>query len=92
MIPKRIELKLRDKHQVSPNEVIQCFCNRDGKFLEDTREEHFNFPPTQWFIANTDEGRRLKVVFVEDEASHIILIKTAYEPNAREERIYAKFS
>ena len=86
----RIRQKLKDKHGVIPEEVEQCFYNRAGCFLEDAREEHRTHPPTQWFIAETDAGRRLKVVFVEDVDAGVIHIKTAYEPNATEEKIYGK--
>lgn len=87
----RIRQKLKEKHNVSPLEVEQCFYNRTGRFLEDSREEHRTHPPTQWFIAETDTGKRLKVVFVEETLGGIH-IKTAYEPNATEERIYGKYS
>jgi uncharacterized DUF497 family protein len=88
----RIRKKLKDKHGVVPNEVEQCFYNRVGCFLEDSREEHWTYPPTQWFIAETDAGRRLKVVFVENRIARIIYIKTAYEPDTHEEKIYGKYS
>jgi hypothetical protein len=44
-------------------------------------------PPTEWFIAETDTGRRLKVVFM--EYPDRIVIKSAYEPSIEEESIYA---
>ena len=88
VISPAIEAKLRDLHKVSPNEVDQCFQNIEGRFLEDTREQHRTDPPTQWFIAPTNHGRMLKVVFVaRDDA---IYIRTAYEPNPAELRIYSK--
>ena len=59
-----IKTKLSSKHNVFLAEVEQCFLNRDGAFLEDTREEHKTIPASQWFIALTNEGRNLKVVFV----------------------------
>ncbi|ROT98690.1 ADP-ribosyl-(dinitrogen reductase) hydrolase [Marinobacter sp. R17] len=85
-----VKQKLAQKHGVSLEEVQQCFANRDGHLLEDTREEHKTDPPTQWFIAETDFGRRLKVAFILKGGN--ILLKTAYEPNATEERIYKKFA
>ncbi|MBI2603004.1 MAG: ADP-ribosyl-(dinitrogen reductase) hydrolase [Deltaproteobacteria bacterium] len=88
----RIRQKLKEKHGVIPEEVKQCFCNRAGRFLEDTREEHRTAPPTQWFISETETGRRLKVVFVEDVDEGVVYIKTTYEPNATEEKIYGKYS
>lgn len=92
VITARIRQKLKEKHNVDPEEVEQCFLNREGRFLEDTRENHRTDPPTQWFISETDSGRRLKVVFVEDEELGQIHIKTAYEPNSEEERIYGRYS
>jgi len=82
VVAGRIRQKLKEKHGVTPEEIEQCFFNRTGHFLEDTREEHRTHPPTQWFIAETDAGRRLKVVFVEDVDADEIHIKTSYEPNA----------
>lgn len=84
-----VKQKLAQKHGVSLEEVQQCFANREGNLLEDTREEHKTDPPTQWFIAETDCGRRLKVAFMLKSGD--IIIKTAYEPNQTEERIYRKF-
>lgn len=90
VIAGRIRVKLRNKHKVSPEEVEQCFSNRLGGFLEDTREQHRTSPPTQWFIAETDSGRKLKIVFVND--GHELQIKTAYEPNQNEVKIYERYS
>jgi uncharacterized DUF497 family protein len=56
--------KLRTKHNVSRREVEQCFENKCGLYLEDTREAHQTDPPTLWFVAPTNEDRRLKVVFM----------------------------
>ena len=87
IIEPNIQKKLRRRHGVRRAEIEQCFANRLGAFLEDDREQHRTVPPTEWFIAPTDTGRRLKVVFIENHHGHII-IKTAYEPNANEEDIY----
>ncbi|MEC7814842.1 MAG: ADP-ribosyl-(dinitrogen reductase) hydrolase [Pseudomonadota bacterium] len=82
-----VKQKLAEKHGVSLEEVQQCFANRVGGLLEDTREDHKTDPPTQWFIAETDFGRRLKVVFILKNGD--ILLKTAYSPNPIEESIYS---
>lgn len=87
----RVQQKLRTKHQISISEVCECLQNRSGGFLEDTRLEHQTVPPTLWFIAQSDTGRVIKVVLVELPNS-VYEIKTAYEPNAEEVRIYAKYS
>ncbi|GAG92454.1 unnamed protein product, partial [marine sediment metagenome] len=43
-----------------------------------------------WFISETDKQRILKVVFIRTESQ--IIIKTAYDPNAEELRIYRKYA
>ena len=44
-----------------------------------------------WFIAETNEGRLLKVVFIE-LPNRTYEIKTAYEPNDNEVNIHEKFA
>ncbi|MEJ2911873.1 ADP-ribosyl-(dinitrogen reductase) hydrolase [Pseudoalteromonas sp. C12FD-1] len=89
-VPHSVRMKLKNKHNVSIYEVEECFSNREGSFLEDTREKNKTNPPTNWFIAETDYGRKLKVVFIELEDR--IELKTAYEPNQEEIRIYQKYA
>lgn len=86
-VTEQVEKKLWDKHGVRVDEVIECFINHTDHFLIDTREKHRTVPPTEWFIAETDTGRRLKVVFMEYPDQ--IVIKSAYEPSIEEESIYA---
>lgn len=88
-ISDRILEKLAQKHNVKAEEVAQCFANRNGRSLRDSRAKHQTNPPTQWFIAETDYGRRLKVVFIRDGSD--IEIKSAFEPNPEELRIYKKY-
>lgn len=64
IISQKIRDKLKSKHSVSEEDVAQCFANRTGTYLLDPREEHASDPPTQWFISETDFGRKLKVVFI----------------------------
>lgn len=89
-ISPRVREKLLTKHNVTEAQVIQCFANRPGKNLLDTRPEHRTNPPTQWFISETDYGIRLKVCFIFDPATKVVEVKSAFPPNADEERIYAK--
>jgi hypothetical protein len=93
IISPTVQVKLATKHRVAPAEILECFANRAGALLEDVRERHRSDPPTQWFIARTDAGRLLKVVFVQrrGRGRADLHIRTAYEPNAMELRIYAKF-
>jgi hypothetical protein len=88
---ERILKKLNDKHRVKIEEVWECFINREGGFLEDTRVNNRTEPPTMWFIAETDKGRQLKIVFIKlDDGNYEI--KTAYEHNVTEVKIYEKYS
>ncbi len=82
--------KLLTKHDVSRTEIEECFYNRYKGILEDSRAQHKTRPPTMWFIAHTDKGRQLKIVFIELNDS-TYEIKTAYEPNNDEVSIYDKF-
>ncbi len=84
-------LKLKTKHYVTIAEVEECFLNQTKDFLEDDRTEHLTMPPTRWFISETDKGRVLKVVFVE-QPPQVYELKTAYEPSPEEERIYDKYA
>jgi hypothetical protein len=90
-ISQRVQKKLSTKvPPVSRSEIHQCFMNRTGSFLEDTRANNRTTPPTKWFIAETNLKRTLKVVFIRTRSE--IIIKTAYEPNPEELRIYRKYA
>lgn len=86
---KKILEKLASKHGVSKEEVEQCFANRSGSYLFDSREDHQSNPPTLWFISETYFGRRLKIVFIQENAD--VYLRTAFPPNETEERIYKKY-
>ena len=75
---------------VSENDIYECFTNRTHSFLKDTREDHKTDPITLWFVSENDYGRRLKVCFMNDGQQ--VSIKSAYVPNADEERIYQKYA
>ncbi len=90
MISDKIREKLTYKHGVTEKEIQDCFINRESGFLVDTREDHQSDPPTQWFIAETNKGRSLKIAFVQRGSD--IFIRTAYEPNTQEVAIYQKYA
>lgn len=83
-----IRAKLKVKHCVDEKEIEQAFANRSRGFLVDTREEHLTNPPTEWFVAETDRGRKLKVCFVREFGN--IYIKSAYEVEQYIVDIYEK--
>jgi hypothetical protein len=86
-ISDAILAKLRDKHRVERREVETCFMNREGRLLEDVRAKHRTDPPTLWFIAPTNQGRLLKIVYI--QTGSVVTLKSAFEPNAAELQIYA---
>jgi hypothetical protein len=75
----KIRDKLLTKHNVKPEEVEQCFANKNGEYILDVRAEHASDTPTYWFIAETHYGRKLKVVFISEHGN--IYIRTAFEPS-----------
>lgn len=91
-ISEAVAEKLASRHKVTQKEILQCFANRERGFLEDPREEHKTNPPTQWFVAETNSGRLLKVIFVLEKGKNgpEIHIKSAYEPSAEVVRIYER--
>ncbi len=76
IVSPKIRAKLADKHSVSIDEVKQCFANRCGNYLEDEREDHKSDPPTLWFVAETDFGKKLKVCFICESGN--IYLRTAF--------------
>jgi len=90
-VSKRIAEKLNKKHKVTISEVWECFLNRTQGLLGDTRLDHRTEPPTLWFIAETDDERLLKIVFIE-LTDGTYEIKTAYEPNNNEVTIYERYA
>lgn len=88
IISEDIMEKLRAKHCVSVREIEQSFENLYGQLLTDSREEHKTNPPTLWFVAPTNLGRVLKVVFMNKDGK--IHIKSAYTPSQAVIDLYEK--
>jgi hypothetical protein len=87
IISAAIRAKLSDKSPpVSEEEIIECFSNRWRSYLHDTRANHLTNPITRWFIAETNFGRKLKIAFIPTKDG--VVIKSAYDPNQTEIRIY----
>ena len=86
-ISDAVAKKIKDKHQVERREVEQCFVNRIGKLLEDKRAQHKTSPPTLWFLAKTNKGRVLKIVYI--QTGMVIDLRSAFEPNAAELALFA---
>lgn len=88
-ISARIRQKMLAKHGVTEKELVECFENRRGADLFDTRAEHITDPLTRWFLAHTNHCRLLKVVFIPVDG--VMEIKSVFEPNEEEIRIYRKY-
>jgi hypothetical protein len=89
IISAGVQTKLANKNPpVSRKQIIECFGNVEGKFILDTREEHQSDPATVWFIAETNDGRKLKIAFIQRGTT--VTIRTAYDPNPVELEIYAR--
>lgn len=86
VISKKIEEKLRTKHNIDLTEVEECFYNRVKDTLIDNREHHKTKPPSEWFIAKTDKERLLKVIFVLESGK--IFIKSCFDADKVSIRIY----
>jgi hypothetical protein len=74
------------QRNITEAHLLQCFANREHRYLEDNREEHRTSPPTMWFVSSTDYGIVLKICFV--FVGDLIEIKTAYAPNAHVVEMY----
>lgn len=91
-ISPRVEDKISKKvPPVSAKEIEQCLDNCDGIWLEDDRPNNKTVPPTHWFIAETNRGRKLKVCLIHLEDEDRLVIKTAYDPNQDELDIYRDY-
>jgi uncharacterized DUF497 family protein len=88
IVAAAVLVKLRDKHNVSVREIEHCFENLCGLYLEDSREDHQTDPPTLWFIAPTNRGRLLKIVFMFIDGN--VHIKSAFEPEKEAVDFYEK--
>lgn len=88
VITARVLEKLKGKHGIVRSEVEQCFFNRIGKLLIDDRELRRTNPPTLWFIAKTNKGRLLKIVYIQKGSE--VHLKSAFDPNPIELGIYGR--
>ncbi|MCF7520533.1 hypothetical protein L4G92_00475 [Neisseria sp. ZJ106] len=90
-ISDSVYFKLKTKHGLCEpeNDIIEAFSNMTGGTLIDIREEHQSDPPTEWFVAETNKGLKLKVCFINKNGE--IHIRTAYPANEDEIRIYEKY-
>ena len=90
VISAEIKEKLVLKHNLSREDVEQCFKNRTHSYLQDTRLEHLTEPITEWFISENDSGKLIKIVCIFNNGQ--IFLKSAFPPNEKEISIYNSIS
>jgi hypothetical protein len=84
-----VTAKISREHGVSIVEVEEALFNHGGgPVLVDDREVNRTRPATVWFIAETFDGRLLKVVVIPLRAEGVLVLRTAYEPDEAEIAIY----
>jgi hypothetical protein len=74
----RDKIAREDHGAVTEREVRECFMCWDGRYCGDDREEHQTQSgcPTRWFVEDSHVGRKLKIVYVEDDEN--VYLKSAY--------------
>lgn len=92
IVSRKVKEKIENRHELLIREICEAFANKEGAFLRDAREDPDKMPFSQWFVAQTDKGKLIKVAFILDDENRKVIIKTAYEPNEEEVRIYKKYS
>ena len=88
VISPRILEKLKTKHNVTRDDIEECFTNVRGRFLLDLRADHQTDPPTEWFVAETNMGKLLKIAFMHDRDNNKVILKSAFPPEVEAIRIY----
>lgn len=87
-ISKAVREKLLEKHNVTVDEVYECFYNREGPAFTDTRLDPQTDPPTQWFVAETDKLKKLKIVYC--DYGEFFAIKSAFEATNKWQETYTE--
>mgnify|MGYP000334592896 CR=1 FL=1 len=94
IIPPDIEKKIgQDDHDnITVKEVHECFANHCGRYAYDKRPEHLDGSgqPSPWFVANTNHGRCLKIMFVHDGGD--VYLKSAYPATVKVQDVYNRYA
>lgn len=94
IISKEVEQKIgaEDHGCITVKEVHECFANHCGAYAYEQRPHHKTDKgeATPWFVADTNQGRTLKVMFVRDGSD--VHLKSAYPATENVKRIYDKFA
>jgi hypothetical protein len=79
-----------DHGRVTDKEVRECFQNFAGQYATDDRPQHrtASGKPTYWFVGETNQRRKLKIMFVIDGSD--IYLKSAYPATADVESLFLR--
>ena len=92
IIPPAIEQKIGapDHGSVSKKDVEECFANHCGGYCDDKRPQHLDADgkPSMWFVAATNHGRILKIMFVRQGAD--MYLKSAYPATQQVQDIFSR--
>ena len=94
IISKSVREKIaHDNHgNVTEKEVSECFSNHCGRYCYEQHPEHRDRQgnPTPWFVAETNQRRLLKIMFVREGSD--VELRSAYPANQRVVDIFHKFA
>lgn len=82
IISSEIKEKLVLKHNLSREDVEQCFKNRTHSYLRDIRLEHL----TEWFISENDSGKLIKIVCIFNNGQ--IFLKKVHSRQMKKKLVY----
>ena len=92
IIPPEIAAKIAagDHGAVSEKEVRECFANHCGGYCYDKRPQHLDGKgnPSPWFVAETNRGRTLKIMFVREGAD--TFLKSAYPATVAVQQLFKR--
>lgn len=79
-----------DHGSLSRRDVEEAFANNSAGYCYEQHKEHFtpNGEPSLWFVAYTNHGVRLKVMFVRERED--VHVKSAYPATDRVTAIFEK--
>lgn len=83
-----VKAKLLDERELYFEEVLEAWESCSGPWIIDDRERNKTKPPTVWALAWTDLGRLLKLVVIPHRDKGIAILRTAFEPDEDEVKIY----
>lgn len=83
-----VKEKIWTEHEVYFQEAEEAFENSEGPWFEDDRAKNQTRPKTIWTLAFTDLGRLIKIVVIKRPTDAVAVLRTAYEPDEDEVKIY----